>query len=151
MKFLILTLVLCINSTFAKTSVLDKLQGTYKGNIEGKTKDCFLKASYQRSSWFQLEAYRSEKERIKLSEKKNISFSAHESYMTEKFEDEYNVYLRDVASDVSAMYSWMIGMEAKDYILSVETNNDSVPVSYEFSSERKRIKSIIKCDNLKKI
>lgn len=151
MKLQSLILIFLSFSTMANSNVLNDIEGTYKGNVEGKRKDCFLAAKSEGSSWFYLEPYRTSRERKKL-DKKGISFGGHNSYMEEKFNDGYGIYLSSIASDVNSMYAWMIGREAKDHNLRVDINNDRVPVSFEFSSERGDKKKVIyNCANLKKL
>jgi hypothetical protein len=137
-------------SSIVNAGTLEKVEGTYKGSTVKKGKDCYLSASFQHSKWYRLEPYRTKRERKKL-DKKSISFSSHKSVMLEEFENEYNIFLSSNASDVSAMYNWMIGREAKSHHLEIETNNDKIPTSYEFSSERSKMKRIYKCINLKKL
>ena len=150
MKLQVLTLLFISFTTIANAGVLKEVAGTYKGNIEGKNKDCFLSAEFNGDKWFYVQPYRTSRERRKLS-KKGISFGGHKSYMKEKFKDNYTIYLSSIASDVNSMYAWMIGREAKDHNLQVEINNDRLPVSFQFSSERgDKRKLIYKCINLKK-
>jgi hypothetical protein len=150
MKLQLLMVFLLSLSFSVNADVLQTVEGTYKGQTKKKGKDCFLKASFDSTSWFKLEPYRSDKERRKL-EKKSISFSAHKSVMAEYFEKDYRVYLSSIASDSSAMFNWFISREAKDHHLKIDINNDSIPTSYEFSSERSRKKVIFECLNLKKL